>query len=264
MGSDGSDAFNKTLNIHSEREPGVYNYGYPEQSPPPPADVMNIYPSRYPMVSDSFEGESLEPGSTFPDLEEIMNTNFKEVGEKGVVPLPSFASIVSSNIGPQPSEAVDFDFVPPSSDLGLQPSEAPEFGIFPSRSPAPFTGVGISASTAGSSGILSGRTAPSRVVGITVTVMIVFGTLLTFAVLVVYGRNINPYRPFITGASLSEEDFDIARQTVPEISNDLYNSHESNSQSRRYEATSLNRDIEPAQRLEAAKLLEGIPDRHCR
>ncbi|CAN8070613.1 unnamed protein product [Agarophyton chilense] len=234
----------------------------------PGVDVMDIHPSPYPedlMASDSPELESIV--FVYPSLpiqEGLMVHNLMETDEQDRISIPSLEAVVPLESDPQPSEAPYVEFVMSPSVIVLHPPDFPELEVTPTRSPAPFSGTGVSASTIGSSATLSGRMTSSRLVGITVALLTVFGTLSTVTAISFYGRNTNPYRPFITGASLSEESFDFAQDPVPETLNSIHNSRESNIQTRRYEAASLNRDIEPAERLAAAKLLEDIPDRHCR
>ncbi|PXF49985.1 hypothetical protein BWQ96_00145 [Gracilariopsis chorda] len=152
--------------------------------------------------------------------------------------------------------------------LFLLPSSSPiaQFDITfePSQSPEPFSGVSISVSSTGSSTILNGLTTPSNITCISVIVLVIIGTLISVMAITLYGRSINPYRPFITGASLSEDSLDFNEVTIPNIANDNVASRDASTVSRRYQALSLERDVGSEQHYEAARLLEEIPDRHRR
>jgi len=108
---------------------------------------------------------------------------------------------------------------------------------------------------------LEGLTGQASAVNVTVVAAIAIFAAIAVIITVAYEMMRNPYRPFITGASLSDYSLEWNRWEVLRQSSSLRGRGQGNRPSRRYEARSLERDVGLNHHTEAGAQLQSISNR---
>lgn len=157
----------------------------------------------------------------------------------------------------QPSPGLDAEYSVDFASLEGEPSpsQAPE----PSYEPVSLSGFN-------SNGSVNGVTNPAFNLIYTVGGIVLVATAITIVFVALYGGTINPYRPFVTGASFSDNSLEVSQRRRSSFlrfrargTGDPCGT--GGGRPRRYEAESLERDVGVSEHSEAALQVQDVPDR---